>query len=306
MDEKTEFGGFELKKYDPGTGLEGEGAWLGVDTVEEENLDVFFERLEALVEEPGAATLKALAIGPWDFELFDVDSTEVVGCLASLAGKLPALEALFFGDIDQEVAEISWIQQSDLKELIDAFPNLKAFGVRGGHALRLSDLSHPRLEKLVIETGGMSSDTVLDIIKSHLPSLKTLELWMGSEEYGGDSTAADLEAILSGRLFPKLEWLGIRNCPYADELAEALVGSPIMDTLKVLDLSMGTMTDTGAQALLDAPATRRLTRLDLEDNYISEDMGERLSSLGIEVNTATWKEVDEHDGELYRYVSVGE
>ena len=43
----------------------------------------------------------------------------------ALADRLPALEALFLGDITFEQQEISWIQQSDISPLFLAFPRLR-------------------------------------------------------------------------------------------------------------------------------------------------------------------------------------
>jgi hypothetical protein len=78
-----------------------------------------------------------------------------------------------------------------------------------------------------------------------------------------------------------------------DDLAIALAASPLMRQLKVLDLSLGNLTDRGAQALLDSPALLHLEKLvaiECETDSCSDEMMQQLRSLPIET------EISEREG----------
>ncbi len=103
-----------------------------------------------------------------------------------------------------------------------------------------------------------------------------------------------------------MEYLGLRDSELADEIAIAIVSAPILERIKVLDLSLGTLSDAGAAALLASPAVARLRKLDIHHHYCSPEMVEKLAALPIEVDASDSQEADEDDGEVYRYVAVGE
>jgi hypothetical protein len=153
-----------------------------------------------------------------------------------------------------ESCEISWIVQGDYAPILATFLSLEALRIRGGTGLEFSPCRHEKLKSLTIETGGLSGSTIGMLCGLDLPNLQYLELWLGSENYGGDSTLADLEPILSGRAFPKLRYLGLRNAEYTADIAHVLTHSPVLEQLVELDLSIGTLTDEGAAPLIDCPA----------------------------------------------------
>ncbi|WP_436850690.1 hypothetical protein [Streptomyces longwoodensis] len=103
-----------------------------------------------------------------------------------------------------------------------------------------------------------------------------LELWLGAREDGGDGEIADLAGILSGNRLPRLRSLALRNSEMQDEVAAAMGAAPIVANLDVLDLSLGTLTDTGAEALLGGQPLTHLRKLDLHHNYLSEPMKHRV------------------------------
>ena len=86
--------------------------------------------------------------------------------------------------------------------------------------------------------------------------------------------------ILSGRIYPKLTSLGICNCQYSDEVAQAIADAPILAQLDTLDLSFGTLGDVGAEALLNSPGIKKLKNLVIEHHYISAPLQKRLGALG--------------------------
>ena len=264
------------------------------------------ERFNEFLSTPGSSSATAIVVGVWGEPAPLDDSSPVVKTLTEAADKLPALTALFIGDIISEEFEISWIQQSDMAPLFVAYPELEHFGVRGGERLRFGPINHNRLRSLVVETGGLDVSVVRDITSSSLPELEHLELWLGTEDYGANAEIVDLAPIFSGKLFPKLHHLGLRDSELADAIAVAVAHCPLLDRLRVLDLSLGTLSDDGAAALLASPGIKKLEFLDLHHHYCSDEMVAKLGGLGIQVDASDKQEPDDYDGESNRYVAVGE
>ncbi|MFN8512833.1 MAG: hypothetical protein U0841_09650 [Chloroflexia bacterium] len=50
----------------------------------------------------------------------------------------------------------------------------------------------------------------------------------------------------------------------------------------------------------------RLRKLDIHHHYCSDEAVAQLEALGIELDASDPQEVDEFEGEYYRYVAVGE
>lgn len=255
--------------------------------------------------------VRALIVGAWE-DAYDCAPTAVVEALLAARDRLPALRALFLGDIVFEECEISWIHQTDVTGLLTGFPDLEEFGVRGGTGLRFEALRHTGLRKLNVETGGLSVDVVRGIGGSELPALEHLDVWLGTSWYGADSEASDLEPILSGARLPRLRHLAVHNSEIQDEVAAAVAFAPVVAQLEVLDLSMGTLSDDGAAALLGGQPLTHLKKLDLHHHYISEPVQQRiretLEPAGVELNLDS-DDADEErddDGTVYRYVAVGE
>ncbi|MFG2983390.1 STM4015 family protein [Streptomyces sp. NPDC048258] len=252
--------------------------------------------------------VRALIVGVWE-ETYEISSAAIVSTLAGAAADFPDLRSLFLGDIEGEESEISWIQQGDVTPLLEAFPALREFGVRGGEGLVLAPVKHPELRRLVVETGGLPREVVRGIAASDLPALEVLDLWLGTSEYGADTEPEDLEPILSGARLPALRHLALRNSEIQDAVAVAVAGAPVVARLETLDLSMGILTDEGAAALLAGRPLTHLKRLDLDHHFIGVELQERLRAAlephGVELALAPGEE-DEYDGEIYRYVAVSE
>ncbi|MEV7597167.1 STM4015 family protein [Kitasatospora sp. NPDC089797] len=265
-----------------------------------------FEQLwESFLQTVDPAGVRALLIGAWwRGDYAPVGST--VEAIAARADRLPALEALFLGDVTADECEISWLEMDDVTPLLTAFPRLTSLTVRGGTDLCLLPVRHERLKELRLESGGLPATVVRGVSGSELPALERLELWLGVDEYGGDSTLDDLRPFLDGSRLPALRHLGLQNSEFQDEIAAAVAHAPVVARLESLSLSMGVLTDEGATALLEGQPLTHLRALDLHHHYLSEELQERLRQAlpGVELDLSEAEDLDEDDE--WRYVAVAE
>jgi hypothetical protein len=260
--------------------------------------------LEHFLADPNVTKVTSLIIGVWDYEC---ESNEpLVELLTSNSHKLPNLSALFLGDIIEEEAQISWIVQSNLSSMLQAYPQLEYLQIKGNDGLSFGEMKLDRLKTLIIETGGLSLSVAQEVFQAQLPALEHLELWLGTPNYGGDITPEDLAPLLNGSLFPKISYLGLRDSEIADQVAVAVAKAPIVQRLKTLDLSLGNMGDVGATALLASPLIQQLENLYLHHHYISEELTQKLTNLSVMVDVSDRQEANVYDGEEHRYIAVSE
>ncbi|MEJ7599974.1 MAG: WGR domain-containing protein [Kofleriaceae bacterium] len=220
---------------------------------------------------------------------------------------LRRLRSLYIGDISQEESELSWIEIGDISKLYPQLKNLRKLTLRGNSRLKLGTIALPALRELTIITGGLDKKNLAAILAARWPKLEKLELSFGQSNYGSNCKLKDLAPLLDGKAFPKLEHLGLTSCEFADELAAVLPTAKIVKQLQTLDLSGGTLTDTGVQAL--APhkdAFTHLKRIDLSENFITKKASNVAASLAPAVRTKPQREADEYDGEVHRYAVLGE
>ena len=286
--------------------LQGDIAYrLRVEWEAEETWIDLFAQFLAL---PDADKVTTLIVGAWgELQEGSDDSEQVVRALAGARHQLPRLNALFFGDITYEECEISWIAQSDLSPLLTAYPELEHLTARGAQGLSLGVPRHHHLKSLTIEAGGLPVSVIEEVSRATLPTLEHLELYLGSANYGGDSTVESLHTILheGHEKWPHLTYLGLRDCEYTDELAAALAengGVPILRQLQTLDLSLGTLGDAGVKALAACPAVAHLKQLDMHHHFASEESVALLTALGIEVDF----DDPQNEDDDRRYVAVSE
>ncbi|MGN9768572.1 STM4015 family protein [Micromonospora sp. SD12] len=251
------------------------------------------------------ARVQSLVVGPWGYAAFN---PAPIAQLCAAAPRLPALRALFLGDITVEECEVSWMKVGDVSELLTAYPALEVLRVRGGADFSFSPVRHARLRELAVESGGLPRAFVGAVLDSDLPALTDLELWLGTSDYGGDAQVTDLAPLLAGERFPQLRRLGLCNSEIADDLARALASAPVVPRLQRLDLSMGTLGDEGAAALLAGQPLTHLAELDLSHHYLAEETAASLVAAlpGVAVDVSDPQEADEYDGESYRYTAVSE
>ncbi|MGW4893683.1 STM4015 family protein [Kitasatospora sp. NPDC004240] len=295
---------------DAGTALPdaAEAAWkIGV---EYDGGHSFTELWERFLDTVDTGRVRAVVIGLWSD-----DPESFAGPLRAIldaASRLPALRALFVGDITYEECEISWLQLTDVTPLLTEFPLLEELVVRGASedwdgtdgGLALRTVRHERLRALRFEAGGLPATVVRSVASCDFPALERLELWLGVANYGGDSTIDDLAPFLAGTALPALRHLGLQNSEYQDEIAAAVAQAPVVARLESLDLSMGVLTDEGATALLEGQPLTHLRSLDLHHHFLSKGLQQRLRDAltGVELDLSRGGEPDGRR----RYVAVAE
>jgi uncharacterized protein (TIGR02996 family) len=258
------------------------------------------ESTTTLLSHPSARFLHGLTIG---INRDDPDC-EYQGVLDAIAETgHPALRELFVGDYEYpDDIEISWTVIGSMGSVWSTLPRLERCVLQGG-SIDLGTIVAPRLRHLELRTGGLPAEALRSIAAAELPALETLIVWTGSDGYGGSCTFDDVLPLLTGKNLPRLRHLGIVNSEHADAVCQALATAPILAQLETLDLSMGTMSDVGRQALVAAkPALAHLSRLDLSKNTLASVEG--LADLCANVDVSGQRADDMYDE--HRYVMVGE
>lgn len=294
------FVGLRVVDYNPEKKADPKVAYRFRTDWDEDNL---IPHLEHFLATDAAPQSTALVIGAWHGDEPDLGPEKVIGCLVKNKERLPNLAALYMGDIVSEENEMSWINQCDLSPILAAFPSLQLLRSRGGEGLALASPKHSNLRGLAMEAGGLDVSVLRSVSTSDFPNLEYLELWLGTDDYGGNSGVADLQTLLSGNLFPKLKYLGLRNAEQADQIAAAVVNSPLVDRIETLDLSLGVLTDEAGEALLNLKSST-LKRLNLHYNYFTAPLIKKLGNLPFIVDTSKPSDMD--DDEEWRFVAVGE
>jgi hypothetical protein len=134
------------------------------------------------------------------------------------------------------------------------------------------------LRELAIETGGLPRSALRELFLCDLPSLERIELLLGESSYGFDGGVEDLQPLLSGRLYPRLKYLGLMNSEIANEIAAVVVNSPIVGRIETLDLSLGNLDNEGVQSLLALASQPGLKRVDISHHYATDDAIARLAA----------------------------
>lgn len=271
----TTLANWKLEEFDPQIGITDP-----VGTAYVVELDQF----KILLQNPQASQIEALVCQIWDDDWPYRQFSTFVDTLFAAQEQLSSLKALYIGDGEEPEYMRSLIELGNISPILEAYPKLEVLQVRGNaENLEISTPRHDHLKTFIVETGFLNYEAFTQICALDLPVLEYLELWIG-RGYTPDYTEIDsLRPIVFGESFPNLSYLGLRSSEYADRIASIVVQSPIIDRLKVLDLSMGTLTDEGAEALLNYPAINQLHTLNVAKNYLSTNMIQRFSQLNCRV-----------------------
>jgi uncharacterized protein (TIGR02996 family) len=251
-----------------------------------------------LVDAPAARVLRRLVIAAGLSH--HGDPPDDVSVLEALRDHPPpALRSLEITAFDDQLA---WTHVGELAIAGPALAGLEELAIIAGR-MTLGRLDVPRLRRLHLETGGLPGHVLADLAEASWPSLESLVIFFGTEEYGGSCTPAGVEPILAGDLLPAVTELGLCNGEFGDELAVRVCSAKILPRLHRLDLSQGTMGPDGARALLaHADRFAHLEALDLSQNYLPGAMEPELARLCPAVKLGHQKVEDEWG----RYVSVSE
>ena len=136
------------------------------------------------------------------------------------------------------------------------------------------------------------------------PRIQHLEIWYGQPNYGGDATLDDVKVLLGRTDLAELRHLALRNCSFANDLPDALAASPLLAQLTKLDLSLGTLTTEGADAIVrNADKLRHLETLDVSQNYLPPESLVALQKVAKYLVSGQQRDDDNPE---YRYSAIGE
>ena len=306
-DNLQNFGGLPVKDFQAAGDISDFAKTCPRLRCEYDNLMSLTDKLTIMYDQPGVQDTTALVFGLWaeNGDTYEISPQPALDMMVAFKDRLPALSALFSGDIVSEENEISWIGQGDYSAIWAAFPRLKEFGARGGNGLTLGTINHQELRKIVIQTGGLNQSTLHEALAANAP-IEHFEVWLGSDDYGANTSIEDFAELLAGNLFPQLHTLGLCNSQYADALAQAVATSPLIERIKMLDLSGGTLTDTGAKALIASGKLGHLERLDISFHYVSPAVVQELAQHTPNLIADDPQKPEEWNGETYYYISVSE
>ena len=221
--------------------------------------------------------------------------TTILNGIVANKEKFAHLEGLFWGDMDSEEQEISWIEQVDLGPVLDVMPLLNNLKIKGTNNLSIGKKPRPNLKSLEIISGGLPDSVVEDILGSDLSNLEKLVLYVGVEDYGFEGDLAVFKPLFSKDRFPKLKWLGIVDAEEQDAVVEMFLESDILPQLETMDISAGVLTDKGAQLLLDhVDKISHLKFINMKYNYLSDEMKKELQkALPVKIDVSDSQEYDD-------------
>jgi hypothetical protein len=209
------------------------------------------------------------------------DDNNYAGACRTIGARLrPALLELMLGDFGSEECELNWTSISDTAPLWPAVPRLRKLVLRAG-SMQLDGIDLPELRELETITGGMPPEALAAIANASWPKLERLSLQIGCAHQGAATDVRLVEPLLAGTKLPALMHLGLCNCELTDALCDRLATAAILPQLRSLDLSMGTMSMAGVQALLRTPkAFAHLEHICVDDNFLPDEAQALLETLG--------------------------
>jgi hypothetical protein len=273
--------------------------------------------LETLSQTPAAKDIQALTC-----ELVDTNSPNrdwmrqngsraVVKALANAHHAFPNLTALLIGT-SQNYSRHRYINRSKVcltncYSLLQAYPDLEILQLRGWlqsnvplfkpelEVLKIQrqnqaispetrTVKHRTLKTLILEVNQLEQTHLAQICSLQCDSLEYLEITLRGK-LEAQATLSSLAPVLSKKSFPNLTCLRLLCSKNSDAIAEAIAQSPLIERLRVLDLSLGNLSDRGASALLQCPAVAHLHTLDVTETRLSPEMRTKLSQLPCHVSS---------------------
>ncbi|WP_392532541.1 hypothetical protein [Nostoc sp. C117] len=258
--------------------------------------------LSDLLKDPKAKLLEAIKCRIYDDDINITTSfKDFCNIIIHARELLTNLQALLIGDeyqIYNKKYKISRVNVSNIHPLLKAYPNLELLHIRGrmleedilkpelkilqvrntqnNFIIPINSLKHESLKTLIVDADGISDSNLAKVCNLNLPYLEYFELWLNRSDLSNINIHS-LAPVLSGESFPNLVYLAVRKCGNMSEVAQAIVNSPIMENLKVLELTDGNISN--GDVLLTSPAINRLHTLDVSGNRLHNNTIEQLSTL---------------------------
>ena len=204
--------------------------------------------IEDIMNDPEFSGFEELGIGDWG-GAWEESAQPLIDGMIENKEKFSHIKSLFIGDMDFESCEVSWIMQADYSKLWEAMPQLEKIVIKGSADLELGNIEHDNLQHFEIICGGLPKDNIASVKNAKLPSLQTLLLYIGVDDYGFDGDISTIKDLLANSDFPKLTYLGLTDSEIQDEITEAVFDSKYISQITTLDLSMGSLTDKGGRRL---------------------------------------------------------
>ena len=274
--------------------------------------------------ETQGSKIEALYLPMWEGRKIYRDPTsssvsykECIDLLLNAHQQLPNLKALFLADESDDRGERRWeykrykIWMDDVRPLLETYSKLELLQLQCHSGLYFRHIQHKNLKSLIIEARSLGNYALEKIVILDLPQLEYLELWLGEDrdykrkKYCG--RRHDLEflndllmPLLFEDHFPNLKCLGLCSCEWADDLVTFLKDLPVIENLRMLNLTRGTLTDKGAEILLNCPAINKLHTLDVSMNLLSSEMVDKLSQLDCNV-IAEPQDIDSYQEDCGRH-----
>ena len=271
------------------------------------------QQLQGLIQDCNCNNLKVLRCHIEDRNLYRRKHLQdFFQDIALAKDLLPNLRALFIGDTKELMSSQVYIYK--ILPILKAYPNLELLKVRGQidneNFLKLDFekqqagntfnknlvikkvFQHANLKSLIIEADELSKSNITKIFNLSLPSLEYLELQ--------GSFGLDIESLnsLFKKSFPNLLYLGLINTRNTNAILKALIESPIIDNLKILNLSQGDLRTLEDIDLLKSPKINQLYTLNISKSCFKSSMLEKLNDLRCQVIADSQ--------ESYRYDSLCE
>ncbi|MCP4153015.1 MAG: WGR domain-containing protein, partial [bacterium] len=102
---------------------------VAVHYEEEEEGKTIKMKLEKLAADPKAKEMTDLTIGSWGASAENTSSA-IISFLVDNKSAFPNMKSVYIGDMNYEECEISWIQQSDMTPLLEAYPGLEELRIK--------------------------------------------------------------------------------------------------------------------------------------------------------------------------------
>lgn len=239
---------------------------VGADGITGSHLDLYEEmlrhpstrylrRLE--VESPRALSYQALSFEPMD---------EALGRETP-----PVLDEILLGERQVSGHGPEGVLLGNLEPFFSRRRRLKKVAILG--RAHLGPLDLPECEELDLMSAAMEPAMLHSVRDAMWPSLERLRISFGAAVYDTAGELSDWSSLLDATATPRLEHLALLHGPQPFEIVDALAQSPLLQQLKSLTLSWGTLDPPAAELLIrHRDAFAHLRELDVRSNSLPPEV----------------------------------